>query len=155
MKKLLPLLVMPALMAACADTPRIGAPQSAAITTDTAGLAEFHAWKYGKAMEDTKANTVYIVRERPKPRRAAVSQPVSSSHEAVEDVPVASQPEQSQKKGWSKAAKGAAIGAGSGAVLGAVIHKRNPVVGGVVGGAVGAGVGFGIGRHMDKKDGRY
>jgi hypothetical protein len=61
---------------------------------------------------------------------------------------------QTQKKGWSKAAKGTAIGAGSGAVVGAIISKKKGR-GAIIGGVVGAGVGYGVGRSKDKKDGRY
>jgi hypothetical protein len=157
MKKLLLFIIVPAIAVSCTNTPDIGAPHAASQMPDTAGLAEFHSWK-AKQSITAKPNTVYVVREAPQRVSHPSPQPVytpTSSPEVVNDVPGASQPEQQQKKGWSKAAKGAAIGAGSGAVLGAVIHKRNRVVGGVVGGAVGAGVGYGIGRHIDKKEGRY
>lgn len=59
-----------------------------------------------------------------------------------------------QKKGWSKSAKGAVIGGASGAILGAVINKRNRTTGAIIGGVIGAGAGYGIGKTMDKKDGR-
>lgn len=61
----------------------------------------------------------------------------------------------SEKKGWSKAAKGAVIGGVTGAATGAVINKKNRAVGAVIGGVVGAGGGYVLGRGMDKKDGRY
>jgi len=61
----------------------------------------------------------------------------------------------SEKKGWSKAAKGAVIGGVTGAAAGAVINKKNRGVGAVIGGVIGAGGGYVLGRGMDKKDGRY
>lgn len=61
----------------------------------------------------------------------------------------------SEKKGWSKAAKGAVIGGVTGAAAGAVINKKNRAVGAVIGGVIGAGGGYVVGRGMDKKDGRY
>lgn len=61
----------------------------------------------------------------------------------------------SEKKGWSKAAKGAVIGGVTGAAAGAVINKKNRAVGAVIGGVIGAGGGYVLGRGMDKKDGRY
>jgi hypothetical protein len=61
----------------------------------------------------------------------------------------------SEKKGWSKAAKGAVIGGVTGAAAGAVLNKKNRAVGAVIGGVVGAGGGYVLGRGMDKKDGRY
>ncbi len=67
--------------------------------------------------------------------------------------PAQSQPAATQKKGWSKAAKGTAIGAGSGAVVGALVSKKKGK-GAVIGGVVGAGAGYLIGRDQDKRDGR-
>lgn len=62
-------------------------------------------------------------------------------------------PVTSEKRGWSKAAKGTAIGAGTGAVAGAIISK-NKAAGAVIGGVVGAGGGYIIGKELDKKDER-
>jgi hypothetical protein len=58
-----------------------------------------------------------------------------------------------EKKGWSKAAKGAAIGAGVGAVTGAVVSKKKGK-GAIIGAVVGGTGGYIIGRNKDKKDGR-
>lgn len=60
---------------------------------------------------------------------------------------------QSQKKGWSSAAKGTAIGAGVGA-LGGVLIDKNDARGAVIGGLAGAGAGYAIGRAEDRKSGR-
>jgi hypothetical protein len=60
---------------------------------------------------------------------------------------------QTQKKGWSKAAKGAVIGGVAGAVGGAIISKKKGL-GAVIGGVVGAAGGYAIGKKMDKKDNR-
>jgi len=61
---------------------------------------------------------------------------------------------ETEKKGWSKAAKGAVIGGVTGAAAGAVINKKNRGAGAVIGGVTGAGAGAIIGNEMDKKDGR-
>jgi len=63
-----------------------------------------------------------------------------------------SQPATTQKKGWSKAAKGAVIGGASGAIVGGVVTKSGK--GAVIGAVLGAGTGYVIGRKQDKKDGR-
>lgn len=60
-----------------------------------------------------------------------------------------------EKKGWSKTAKGAVIGGVTGAAAGAVINKKNRGVGAVIGGVTGAAAGAVIGDQMDKKDGRH
>ncbi|REC76070.1 hypothetical protein DRF60_14395 [Chryseobacterium elymi] len=59
-----------------------------------------------------------------------------------------------QKKGWSKAAKGTAIGAVGGAAVGAIVAKKNRGLGAVIGGVVGGATGYTIGRAGDRKDGR-
>lgn len=70
-----------------------------------------------------------------------------------EVVYVKEKPQTTEKKGWSKAAKGTVIGAGSGALVGAVVSKKKGK-GAIIGGAIGAGTGYVIGRGEDKKDGR-
>ena len=62
---------------------------------------------------------------------------------------------ETEKKGWSKTAKGAVIGGVVGAGTGAIINKKNRGAGAVIGGVIGAGAGAVIGNEMDKKDGRH
>jgi len=122
---------------------------------DATELAQFEAWKETKtlqALETEKASYVApktTTRSTPAKRTVSYQSPkmVSESQNAAKTT--------TQKKGWSKAAKGTAIGAGAGAVLGAVINKKNRAVGAVIGGVIGGGGGYVIGRGMDKKDGRY
>lgn len=98
----------------------------------------------GHKQEETLGTETQV----PEPQKQVVVQ------KEVRYVPVNNtQPAQTQKKGWSKAAKGAAIGAGSGAVLGAVVSKKKGK-GAIIGAAAGAGAGYLIGRNKDKKDGR-
>lgn len=61
--------------------------------------------------------------------------------------------QQTQKKGWSSAAKGAVIGAGAGAATGLIVDHKN-AKGAIIGGVLGAGTGYVIGRQHDKKTGR-
>jgi hypothetical protein len=163
--------VLAVIMTACNSGPRNGV--DAYVTQpntvkplDTAGLAEFQAWKaqnelanaaqyrqmqYAAMAAPVAAPRAYAparratstARRSTSPRYGSGTMSSSSSNTAM------------RKKGWSKAAKGAAIGTAGGAVLGAVINKKNRVVGGVIGGVLGGGVGYGIGRGMDKRDGRY
>lgn len=119
---------------------------------DTAGLAQFEAWK--KQKEFAEQYAIYAANNKNsdpsmKPVRTVYKQ-TTGSRSTTTSYP-ANAPE---KKGWSKAAKGATIGAASGAVLGAVIAKKNRGLGAVIGGVAGGGIGYGIGRHLDKKDGR-
>jgi hypothetical protein len=168
MKHLVPFLSAAVLVTACNSNPKTEsqATQAPPVTmaADTAGLAQFQAWKaqhelatvaqYTPQAVATAAPVHKAVRTSTAARRSAPSRPTSTESGTMtsESENTAKAPE---KRGWSKAAKGAAIGAGVGAAAGAVINKKNRVVGGVIGGAAGGAVGYGIGRHMDKRDGRY
>jgi hypothetical protein len=121
--------------------------------SDTVGLAEFQDWKAQN--ERVPAIEAYKKTQAVSGTTTARKRSSGSSNSGSMSSGTENQAKTSQKKGWSKAAKGAAIGAGSGAILGAVINKRNRALGAVIGGVVGGGVGYGIGRSKDKKDGRY
>ena len=114
-------------------------------------LAQFEAWKNVQLQNSLTAKPVTAVTTKSTtPKRTTVYRSpkmVSESQNAAKTT--------TQKKGWSKAAKGAAIGAAGGAVAGAVINKKNRALGAVIGGVIGGGGGYVIGRSMDKKDGRY
>lgn len=117
-----------------------------AIFVDTAGLAEFQAWK---------AMNQGTVAAQHSPTHTAVKRTNSSHKSGSMNSSSTNNAKVVQKKGWSKAAKYSVIGGAGGAVLGAVINKRNRVAGGVIGGVLGGGIGYGIGRSKDKKEGRY
>ena len=134
---------------------------SVKLNADTAGLAQFQAWKAEHELTDAEMageNAPSTAASNNAPRSYAPARSRSSSasrssgSRSSSSGNTASAP---ARKKISKAAKGAVIGGVGGAVAGAVINKRNRVVGGVVGGILGAGVGYGIGRSQDKKDGRY
>lgn len=146
MKKVLSIIAVTAaiavVMAACNSNPTT----KEVIFVDTAGLAQFQAWK---AMNESMAtNQAYTT-------NTAVKRTSSSSSNKSGSMNTASTNNAKTKKGWSKAAKYSVIGGAGGAVLGAVINKRNRVAGGVIGGVLGGGIGYGIGRSKDKKEGRY
>ncbi|RYZ45160.1 MAG: glycine zipper 2TM domain-containing protein [Chitinophagaceae bacterium] len=159
------------IMASCSqNNPR---PETDTVTlrpTDTAGLAQFQAWKAQNELATAQALQAQqleaqqpvreVVRERVvyvnEPRRSTSTARRSSSGSSGNSTAGTSTgTTQQQKKGWSKAAKGAAIGGAGGAVIGAVVNKRNRAVGAVIGGVIGGAAGYGIGRSKDKKDGRY
>jgi hypothetical protein len=176
MKKTLSVVAIAAVMVACNSNPQqqgIGAAASVVSAADTAGLAEYKAWKTQKDLAEFTAyqQSQNAIAYNSIERKPAVSTPVKKSSAPVKKVKAKTSTAKSgsgtsstttsypakapEKKGWSKAAKGTAIGAGGGAILGAVINKRNRAVGAVIGGVAGGAVGYGIGRHIDKKDGRY
>jgi hypothetical protein len=195
MKRLLPILSIAAVMAACNTNPdKIAATNSAAAVQqapvnrlDTAGFAEFQSikamnelapveepvQKVQLAAVPVKKAAVAPVRKvsrnvasAPKPVKSprSTSEASSSSSSSTvstgtEDGAVSSGAGEvaktSEKKGWSKAAKGAVIGGVTGAAAGAILNKQNRAVGAVIGGVIGAGGGYVLGRGMDKKDGRY
>lgn len=132
------------IMSSCkpkAATPANDAAQvlSASDSAEMQEYKEFQQWKDMKAKEAAAPAPVRII-ERQKTVVVEKQAPVATT---------------TQKKGWSKAAKGTAIGAGVGAVAGAVINKRNRAAGAAIGAVLGGGGGYVIGRSKDKKDGRY
>lgn len=174
MKRILFAISTVAVMASCSNNnPRTAAETQTIIPpADTAGLAQFQAWKAQNELavanqlaqqnqaaaeapvrEVVRERVVYV--DRPTTRRSSSSARRSSSSGNSGVYNSTSSGTARQKKGWSKAAKGAAIGGAGGAVLGAVINKRNRAAGAVIGGVLGGAVGYGIGRGQDKKDGRY
>jgi len=169
MKKTLSVVAIAAVMAACNSNPQqqgIGASASVASAADTAGLAEYKAWKTQKDLAEFSAyqqsqNAIAYNSVERKPvastpvKKAKPKTSAAKSGSGTATTTTSYPAKAPEKKGWSKAAKGTAIGAGGGAILGAVINKRNRAVGAVIGGVAGGAVGYGIGRHIDKKDGRY
>jgi hypothetical protein len=180
MKKLLSIFSIAAIMTACtSNADKVAAENarlqsfrdSVRLAADTAGLAEYQAWKSQREIDvNEDLNTENTVASAAAPA-AAASRNYSSTRRASTSTARRSTGSRSsggggtmtstssntaqQKKGWSKAAKGAVIGGAGGAVAGAVINKRNRGVGAVVGGVIGAGGGYIFGRSKDKKDGRY
>jgi hypothetical protein len=164
MKLILSALSIAVVMTACNSNPSTDTAKST-LTVDTAGLAEFQAFKQQAAMMK-----MYEMQGM-----AAVAPQTSSATYAAAPVRRTARPSYARrsndyqsgsmtsssgntakaKRGWSKAAKGAVIGGVVGAGTGAVVNKRNRAVGAVVGGVLGAGGGYVIGRGMDKRDGRY
>lgn len=148
------IVALTAIMVSCSSKEKKAEDASLVLSaSDTAGLADFQAWK---AVNERKDASMYMAANQP---QAAVAKTVrkTTTTRRPAATSTASQPVAvpAKKKGWSKAAKGTAIGAAGGAVAGAIINKKNRVLGGVIGGVLGGGIGYGIGRGMDKKDGRY
>jgi len=125
---------------------------TASLKTDTTGLAEFQAWKaqneLGSEKDETQAGEKTSVKAVEKTRSASSASANTSENNVGTSAGT-------QKKGWSKTAKGAVIGGVAGAAGGAIINKKNRAGGAVIGGVLGAGTGAIIGNEMDKKDGRH
>ena len=160
MKRVIPVVALAVLFTACNSNTRTRA--EVASSADTTGLAEFRAWKqqqdFMKQMAAYEAATASAAAPRyvsSSSRKSSASRSVSNSNRTVYSSESANTAKATQKKGWSKAAKGAVIGGVAGGVAGAVINKKNRVAGGVVGAVIGAGGGYAIGRGMDKRDGRF
>ncbi|MDQ3279063.1 MAG: glycine zipper domain-containing protein [Bacteroidota bacterium] len=162
------------IMASCSqNNPRTAAETQTLRPADTAGLAQFQAWKTQNELATAQAlqaqqfaaqqqpvrevvrERVVYVNEPRSTRRSSSSTARRSSSGSNGTYSSGNSGTAQQKKGWSKAAKGAAIGGAGGAVVGAVVNKRNRAAGAVIGGVLGGAVGYGIGRSKDKKDGRY
>ena len=165
MKKLIPFLalaVIAIVFAACHSNSANDLNAASDVNrNDTAGLAQFQAWKAQNELTPVsqypgnlsgatvKKTIVYYV-----PVKSTHHKTVSRSYNSG-SYSSASSNTALRKRGWSSAAKGAAIGAGGGAILGAVINRRNPLVGGVIGGLLGGAGGYVYGHSRDKRNGRY
>lgn len=165
MKQILSALSIAVVMTACSSNPSADTTKTA-VMPDTAGLAEFQAFKQQAAMmkmyemqnADVAAMAPVASYAAAAPVRRTTSRPVYTNRNndySSGTMSSTSGNTAKAKKGWSKAAKGAVIGGATGAAAGAIINKRNRAVGAVIGGVVGAGGGYAIGRGMDKRDGRY
>lgn len=175
MKRILSIFSIAAVMTACnsdqdkimAESARLKSYQdSVRLAADTAGLAEYQAWKMQGELNNTVdpyATTAGVAAAAAPAVRTTARSTSSRSYSGSRGSgrstgygsgsgTVAQAP---AKKGWSKAAKGAVVGGVVGAGAGAIINKKNRGVGAVIGGVLGAGAGYGIGRGMDKRDGRY
>lgn len=156
MKKIIPILVLVATLAACKTNVKTEADTTNAVLVDTTGLSENY---------DLKAigNNKFIISEK---KVEPVQQPVArkttrnnnsndnSNTTYSSGTNTSTNAAYPEDKGWSHAAKGTAVGGGSGAILGAVLNKNNRVGGAIVGSVIGAGAGYVIGRSVDKKTGR-
>lgn len=159
MKRIVPILSVVAIIAvfmtACGKKSGAETQAQTLSYADTAGLAQFQAWKYQNERADFNQYQ-QAVQKTTAPARKTTARKTSNNYGSGSMNSVSqNQAKTTEKKGWSKAAKGAAIGGGAGAIAGAVLIKKNRVAGGALGGIVGAGIGYVIGRSKDKKDGRY
>lgn len=156
MKKILSILTIAVVIASCSQNPqKLDANATKVTAADTAGLADFQAWKSQNELAEYNAymKSQYAPASKAPATHTHARTTRNSGNMSSQSSNTAKAP--ARKKGWSKAAKGAAIGAGTGAIAGAVINKRNRGAGAVIGGVVGGAGGYVIGRSMDKKDGRY
>jgi hypothetical protein len=159
MKRMIPVFAIAVAMTACNTTPDNTMTQKAIQpAVDTAGLAEFQAWKSQNELVNTQQNAAM---QQPQTREVIKYYPVSSARRSSSSSGSRTSSSSgtasttTRKKGWSSAAKGAVIGGVAGAAGGAVINKKNRAVGAVIGGVIGAAGGYGVGRSIDKKNGRY
>jgi predicted acetyltransferase len=158
MKRIVPILsiitIMAVLVTACGRKSETQSAQALSYT-DTVGLAQFQNWKYQNERLDPNQYYQQAV-QTTAPVRKTTARKTSTNYGSGSMNSVSqNQAKTTQKKGWSKAAKGAAIGGGAGAIAGAVLVKKNRVAGGALGAIAGGAIGYFIGKSKDKKDGRY
>ncbi len=128
MKKILSIISFASVMAACSSNTKSTEAEVAAkvaaykdsmrMVADTAGLAQYQAWKAQNELADANQyNNAQFASATPS-RISTPARKVSSSrsvNRSSGNMNSESSNTAKRKKGWSKAAKGAAIGAGSGA----------------------------------------
>jgi hypothetical protein len=158
MKILSIVLIITVLAISCNTQPKADNKNSDSteMNTDTTGLAAYQAWKAQNELSDQ--NTEEQREQDNKASSTTVKKSTSAKSESTSASNTSTGSSSSgttEKKGWSKTAKGAVIGGVAGAAGGAIINKKNRAAGAVIGGVVGAGAGAVIGNEMDKKDGRH
>lgn len=146
MKKLLTLIAIASVFAACNTQPK-----TPVIVVDTLAIrqkAVLEEQARIKAEKDSINRVADIRRERREARNSASAenQPASGYKDAATETPAPA------KKGWSAAAKGTAIGGGVGAIAGGIIGHN--LGGAAIGAVAGGGAGYLIGRAKDRKTGR-
>ena len=148
MKKLLIVIVIASVFAACKSDSKSDLQTNRIILSDTTGA---HS---ANASSDT--GTAIQRGERPLPASANTAEkryenPKRTSNSSTKNETTTTTT--TKKKGWSSRAKGAVIGGAAGAVGGALISKHKGT-GAVVGGLAGAAGGYIIGNEIDKKNNR-
>ena len=147
MKKIILLITIAAVFAACNTTPK--AP---VVVVDTLAIRQKAVLEEQVRMlkeKDSINRAADLKRERRQSRNEAArnNQPASGYQDASSETPAPA-----KKKGWSAAAKGTVIGAGAGAIAGGIIGHN--LGGAAIGAAAGGGAGYLIGRAKDRKTGR-
>src|SRR3954470_15244750 len=111
MKQLISVLTIAAMMAACNSNSGTTAKQGGAATPDTAGMAQFKAWKEEnakKALIDSvkKADAARLEAESKTAKSTKSTTSKSASRYKSESLAYETANPAKQKKGWSKKAKG-------------------------------------------------
>jgi hypothetical protein len=150
MKKLLLLITIAAVFAACNTAPKVPV-----IVVDTLAIrqkAVLEEQVRVLAEKDSINRAADLKRERRAARNEAAREEQSTAgyKDAASETPAPAAP--AKKKGWSAAAKGTAIGGGVGAIAGGIIGHN--LGGAAIGAAAGGGAGYLIGRAKDRKTGR-
>jgi hypothetical protein len=171
MKKLIPIFSIAVVMAACNPTPKTEAASSAANVSqpvqptvlDTAGLAEYQAWKVQNELKDTKeyntpsmepeqAAPVARVRKVKRPQPSYTSKTESPVETSVPSSVPASNPESTASNGGSGTVSndgGAATSESSGT---AKADEKKGWSKGAKGAVIGGVVGAGAGAVINKKN---
>ena len=160
MKKIIHCFIVASIFVACNSKTDLDAKKDV-ILTDTTGMYKSNMLTdTGTVIQTTtltngNRNTAVANTRATNSNRATTSSTSSNRNVSGNTASTSSGTGQTttQKKGWSKAAKGAVIGGASGAVVGAIVSKKKGK-GAIIGGVVGAAGGYILGRSKDKKDGR-
>lgn len=148
MKKLLMVLSIASLFAACKSGSKSDLQTNKVMLTDTTGIYK------NSASSDT--GTVLQRGKKPSPvsksqtSNSSTTSTKTSNDNTTSTSNATNTTTTTKNTGWSNRAKGAVIGGATGAVGGAIISKHKGT-GAVVGGLAGAAGGYIIGNEIDKK----
>ena len=150
MKKILMIITIATVFAACNSDSKSDLQTNKVMLTDTAGIYNSNASSDTGTAVKTGAKPVAASKSTRSPATSTSRGNTASTGNGTTTTTTTTT---TQKKGWSNRAKGAVIGGAAGAVGGAIISKQKGT-GAVVGGVVGAAGGYIIGNEKDKKNNR-
>src|SRR5689334_18082544 len=136
MKRILSVFTVAAFVA-CNSNPKAG-DTTTVPAQDTVGMAAYQQWKAQNELANTQQNTAVaapVTHSSATTKRSTSTKRTSSgsSNSGSMSSSSSNTAKASEKKGWSKTAKGAVIGGVAGAAGGAVINKKNRGAGAVIG----------------------
>lgn len=157
MKKLLMVITIATVFAACKSDSKSDLQTNKVMLTDTSGVYNNNASSdTGTALQRGARPSAVSNRNNSNETRSEKtnsSTAGTNNNNASTNNGNATTTSTRRKRGWSSKAKGAVIGGAAGAIGGAIISKHKGT-GALIGGVAGAAGGYIIGNEIDKKNNR-
>ena len=157
MKKLLMVITIATVFAACKSDSKSDLQTNKVMLTDTSGVYNNNASSdTGTALQRGLGLQQFLIETaqmKPAAKKQILLLQGTNNNNASTNNGNATTTSTRRKRGWSSKAKGAVIGGAAGAIGGAIISKHKGT-GAIIGGVAGAAGGYIIGNEIDKKNNR-